>query len=237
MPAVRAATHSTMPCVVIPCSQHFFRPDRATSSQPLVIFAGFDGTGLSAVSLAMRHLGRSRIRYPAISVAECTTGKPRACSPTLLGLYTNGFQGDEPTPEMWQRTDAVMGHPVPMFTWDILEAYPQAKVVLTVRNADDWWRTIQAVSPYHGSAQAESGGIALLRLWVWGLAKGMDHLSKRLALRKYFEHNAKVIHGVPVDRLLVWDVHQTPEWGPLCDFLQLPTPVGVPFPKPSNNEL
>lgn len=33
-------------------------------------------------------------------------------------------------------------------------------------------------------------------------------LTRRRAIRRMLEHNAKIIHGVPKHQLLVWDVHR-----------------------------
>ena len=51
-------------------------------------------------------------------------------------------------------------------------------------------------------------------------------------MRRYLEHNAKVIHGVPRGSLLVVDLFRNPTWQPLADFLGVPVP-DAPFPTPS----
>ncbi len=127
---------------------------------------------------------------------------------------------------------------MPLFTWDFLEAYPNAKVILTVRDPEALWTSLTSLSPFHGSAQRDGNGVTVLRLWVWGLGPPnvSQPLTKRQFLRKYFEHNAKIIHGVPKDQLLVWNVEEEPDWGRLCAFLGVPVP-SAPFPKYGTDRL
>jgi hypothetical protein len=229
-------------------SQYFFRPDSDTSPHPLIIGAGFDGTGLELLSRALRILGKSRPALPAIDMSRClqSRSEARACGPLLRQLDEVGLQARRAmasgthdyveavaTPELFQGVDAVLGHPVPHFTWDFLEAFPQGKVVLTVGRAQDVWRVVAARNPLTGSAQAAGKGAALMRALVWNL--GDTPMNQAHFTRKYLEHNNKIIHGVPKDQLLVWNPYKDPSWGPLCDFLGLPVPR-EPFPKPVEGE-
>ena len=52
---------------------------------------------------------------------------------------------------------------------------------------------------------------------------------KQYALKVFEEHIREVRRAVPADRLLIFDVKQ--EWGPLCDFLEVPVPGDKPFPQ------
>jgi hypothetical protein len=71
---------------------------------------------------------------------------------------------------------------------------------------------------------------------LWGLKLTTPAVNnKRLLLRRYWAHNAKVIHGVPRVQLLAWDIHDEPSGKPLCDFLGVPIP-STPFPAPTSNE-
>ena len=79
--------------MLIIVSEHFFRPDRLTSQHPLVIVAGFDGTGLHVVARAFQVLGRS-VAFPAIDLRQCKQGKSSAktCSTLLYQLNVHGLQ-------------------------------------------------------------------------------------------------------------------------------------------------
>jgi hypothetical protein len=252
---------------VVVCSAVFFAPDRVTSDHPIIIGAGFDGTGLTALRAALLALGHSphSVKLPALAMPYCVGALTRhsPCPGELLTLYVHGFQHSSLPPSVWANVTAVMGHPVPMFTWDILEAFPNARVVLTVRDVDAWFDTISSVGdrtgfvrghtrghsrPKHwrrddgngdGEERADSDfkGHPLLRLWVWGqTSTTQQNLTRRHAVRKLLEHNAKVIHGVPKHQLLVWDMFDDASWAPLCRFLGVDAP-DTPFPAPSSGSL
>ena len=118
-------------------SANFFGPRRVVDPNPLVIAAGFDGTGLEALATAYRTLfPGSEVRFPAIPMGnKLGQRKPVPARGTALEkLYAFGFQHPEYPPSVWSDVGLVAGHPVPLFVWDILEAFPKAKVVLTVRD-------------------------------------------------------------------------------------------------------
>ncbi len=241
-------------------SSVFFAHDRVTSDHPIIIGAGFDGTGLTALRAALLALGHSlhSVKLPALRVRECGSAWFKPCG-ELETVYVHGFQHSSLPPSVWANVTAVMGHPVPMFTWDILEAFPNARVVLTVRDVDAWFDTISSVGDRTGFVHghmtpadiraqkqrrikshrddANYKGHPLLRLWVWGqTSASKQNLTRRHAVRKLLEHNAKVIHGVPKHQLLVWDMFDDASWAPLCRFLGVDAP-DTPFPAPSPGSL
>jgi len=70
--------------------------------------------------------------------------------------------------------------------------------------------------------------VTMARALFWeGLFDGR-FLDKEHAIRIYERHNEEVKRCVPAERLLVFDVKQG--WEPLCQFLGVPVPEGVPFP-------
>ena len=56
-----------------------------------------------------------------------------------------------------------------------------------------------------------------------------DMYMDRDALKEtYNEYNSRVQEGIPEERLLTFNVKQG--WKPLCEFLDVPVPEGIPFP-------
>jgi hypothetical protein len=119
--------------------------------------------------------------------------------------------------------------------WRELAAYyPDAKVILTVRDPDAWFDSVQAtIAPFvaargthpapHPNAIAEMGH----RLIVEGVFD--DRLSDRAhAIGIFNAHIAEVQAAIPASRLLTFDVRQG--WEPLCAFLGRPVPM-ISFPK------
>lgn len=121
--------------------------------------------------------------------------------------------------------------------WEQLATqYPEAKVVLTVRDPVRWWQsTVATIYPVR----------TLFPRWLMRLApitrhfiEMIDHLvwdgifDGRFTDREHalsvFEHHITAVQSTcPPDRLLVFDVAEG--WQPLCSFLEVPVP-SLPFP-------
>jgi hypothetical protein len=119
--------------------------------------------------------------------------------------------------------------------WRELAAYyPAAKVVLTVRDPDEWFDSVQAtIAPFLASRGtndvAHIDAIAEMahRLIADGIFDG--RLSDRERATALFKaHVAEVQATIPAARLLTFDVRQG--WEPLCDFLGCPVPP-ISFPR------
>ena len=169
-----------------------FRSDASTSPHPLMIGAGFDGTGLHLLKKVINSLMHSpveSVEFPAIHVGQCTPESMYACTRVLRELESHGLQSPNGLfqPGLFEDTNAVMGHPVPHFTWDFLEAFPNAKVILTVRDPESIWDTLSRVSPFTGSefGRKSANGTSLLKQWVWGLPRHGD-LNKQQVRKEVF---------------------------------------------------
>lgn len=117
----------------------------------------------------------------------------------------------------------------------MLAAYPDAKVVLTIRDREEWlvsmrksiltilsWRSWAAIGYFDGFTHRY---FKLLNYTTSVLAKGVPAYRREAdgALRESFdEHIARFRSLVPADNLLEW--HASHGWEPLCRFLSLPVP-------------
>ena len=119
-----------------------------------------------------------------------------------------------------------------------MDAYPRAKVILTVREPERWYASMmQTVYP-----AIHDFPIAWLRHVIPGLRQvtkmqdcviwdGIFHgraTDKAYAVSVYQQHIDAVTRTVPAERLLVYDVRQG--WSPLCAFLAVAVPA-QPFPR------
>lgn len=123
----------------------------------------------------------------------------------------------------------------------IADAFPDAKVILTVRDAETWWQSTYDTlyqfvlrstehPPAAGSHQAR-----LLRLTstlVWDGLFGGRFTDREHAIDVYRRHNEDVVRALGADRVLVYDVRQG--WEPLCAFLGTPVPA-QPFPRANDS--
>jgi len=108
---------------------------------------------------------------------------------------------------------------------ELIEVYPQARVILTARPADSWWESFsKTILNYIDTTDdRETLGITLVaNQALQGRPHDRDHV---IAL--YEAHVAEVKATVPPERLLVHNLGDG--WGPLCAHLGVAVP-DVPFP-------
>jgi hypothetical protein len=121
-----------------------------------------------------------------------------------------------------------------------LEAWPDAPVLLNVRDPDAWYRScLNSIfeakemglrGELRGSDSENAPEPAVMQMinnLIWNGTFHGRFLEKDYALEVFHAHVALVKSKVPADRLLEFDVKQG--WDPLCDFLGVPVP-DEPFP-------
>jgi Sulfotransferase domain len=131
--------------------------------------------------------------------------------------------------------------PCAIFWKELVEAYPTAKVVLTVRDSTDaWYKSYSDTINYLTQTAYLKPSLALRFFSLFLPSHGFDRLMRYQILytprgrfeaegRDWYEqHNAAVIAGVPKENLLVFNVKQG--WEPLCKFLGKEVPQ-KPFPR------
>ena len=124
--------------------------------------------------------------------------------------------------------------------WRELAAFwPEAKVILTVRPEEKWWRsfceTIKITmdvrdylpDPYRRGAATTAYRIISEQTF----RAPMD--AEQAALAAIRRRAAEVKAEIPPDWLLVFDVAEG--WGPLCRFLGVPVPA-APFPHSNSTD-
>jgi len=152
--------------------------------------------------------------------------------------------------ERWRHGDlhvldgyrATVDWPACTYWRELTAMYPDAYVVLSVRDPDRWWDSFddtvgEVVRRAHRPARTP-WVVALRRFVVEvveqrSFGRPLDTLTRADVIAAYQAHNAAVIDGVPSRRLLVHDV--TDGWAPLCGFLNAPVP-DVPFPHVNDRE-
>jgi hypothetical protein len=123
---------------------------------------------------------------------------------------------------------ATVDYPAGGFWRQLAAYYPEAKVLLSVRDPDKWFESTRETILSDGIREiaAMTPDKAFFDETVFKDFVG--HFGDRAFITDYFRrHNQAVIDAIPKERLLVYEVGQG--WEPLCDFLGLPVPAG-PFP-------
>ncbi len=132
--------------------------------------------------------------------------------------------------------------PTSAFYKQLMEVYPDAKILLNVRDPETWYesvrRTVYIVSrPASSSPQSAESPAAgtgrMLDTLAWqGLFHGRFE-DKDYAISVFERHNQEVKDAVPANKLLVWEVKEG--WEPLCRFLNVDVP-NTPFPRLNDAE-
>jgi Sulfotransferase domain len=141
---------------------------------------------------------------------------------------------------------AAVDWPGAFFYRDLMETYPDAKVLLSVRDSEAWarsmhqtiWGALAGDTMLHDLAVARSRiepewrQFLTLMQYMWersGLMDASQDSFDTSALATAMErYNQQVRDCVPPERLLVWSPAQG--WEPLCEFLGVPVP-SAPLPR------
>jgi len=228
-----------------------------------VIGAGFGRTGTSSMQIALSKLGwRSyhmreffkngkRAYAAAIKVGnlKCDLREqakdydPSFSNFDQIVLPSDAFDWNElfNDPE-FGKYNATVDFPLNTFYLDLMEFYPNYKVVLTVRdNAEQWYKSVDRTIR---QLEVLNATFALRFLsWISGVeALPMRNVTyghfifdqprgdcfsdfwknERLCMQKYEDWIEGVKKHVPEDKLLVFNVKQG--WKPLCQFLGVEAP-------------
>ncbi len=146
-----------------------------------------------------------------------------------------------------------MDFPGADFYAELVKAYPEAKVVLTVRDPHKWYdsacRAFGSIPTLGTSSVSEylrSKGMRLLFPKLWQAISAMQEMregsgisfdgspeDREYATKEFERHIREVKERVPAQKLLVYEVKQG--WGPLCEFLGVEAPW-EPFPHLNEGE-
>jgi len=113
------------------------------------------------------------------------------------------------------------------FYWsELIDVYPEAKVILTWRDAESWWNSFsKTILPNIQDPEDKASlGWALIHEQVFS---GRPY-DKEHAIAVYEANVAKVKAEVPPERLLVYEIGSG--WGPLGAHLGVPVPE-TPYPQ------
>lgn len=188
-----------------------------------VIGAGFGRTGTMSMQAALQTLG-----YRCYHMKEVTehVGHLQAWHDFVAGRAPMDWE------KLFQNFEATVDFPACVYYRELLRAFPDAKVILTVREPDRWFDsflTLQQTTDQFRvfrilpRARRFLNFVDLLLGKVFGNPRDRDR-----CIDVFNRHNHEVQESIPADRLLVFRVQDG--WGPLCQFLGLPIPAGVPFP-------
>ncbi|KAI0975315.1 P-loop containing nucleoside triphosphate hydrolase protein [Xylaria arbuscula] len=128
---------------------------------------------------------------------------------------------------------------------EIVQAYPDAKFILTVREPEAWaksiWNTISllnvrahsfpsSVFKYFDLTDLQFSRLVSLIFETITRGHGRTEAGYQGAMKEYEEYNARAKGLVPADRLLVARLEDGFGWEEICPFLEVDIPT-IPYPR------
>ncbi|MEV4314102.1 sulfotransferase family protein [Actinocrispum sp. NPDC049592] len=192
-----------------------------------VIGAGFGRTGTASLKKALELIGFAPCHHMVEVIKD----------PGTAAGWTAALGGDlSALQSVLARYRAVVDFPGALVWRELLELYPQAKVVLTVRDPKKWYDSAAATilrQDTRGEMTehfAKNPAMADFPAFRDAMsARGLRRdLTEDEAIAFFNQHNETVRATVESGRLLVYEVAQG--WGPLCEFLGAEVPE-MEFPR------
>lgn len=184
-----------------------------------VVGAGVGRTGTHSLKMALEQL----LGVPCHHMVEVLA------HPEQMPVWTDAVEGRPVDwPALLAEYGAIVDWPGASFWPELSEAFPDALVLLSVRDPDAWYRSgSNTIFPGMEHAPPE------MQPWMTTVKKLMHErfcadLEDPDAMKAAFaRHNDAVRAAIPTDRLLEWTV--TDGWEPICAALGVPVPPD-PFP-------
>jgi len=200
-----------------------------------VIGAGMARTGTLSLKLALEQLGYIKCHH-MMEVMQ---------SPANL-VYWNEMEANRTTDfdAMLKGYQAIVDFPGSLYFKELFQQYPDAKVVLSVRDAEKWYESV------HNTIFQVPKGLEKLKMQIkglfdpkvknvlnvydfagraiWGNLFKNNFEDKDFAIRTFNEWIQDIKNTVPAEQLLIFEAKDG--WKPLCTFLNKPIPT-TPYPK------
>jgi hypothetical protein len=187
-----------------------------------VLGVGFGRTGTLSLKTALETLGFA----PCYHMVEVARQPEHA-------RFWRAARGESDWHGFFRGYAAAADWPATAFWRELAQAFPAARIVLTVRDAGAWYASFRATIVERAAGLSPPPTSALRALYdltqelILNGVFGGRAADEQHARRIYETHTRDVIDGVAAQRLLVYDV--AAGWAPLCEFLERPIP-SEPFP-------
>ena len=195
-----------------------------------IIGAGFGRTGTLSMKSALELLGFG----PCYHMAEVIS------HPSFAEHWLNAAEGRAVNWDMvFQNYLSAVDWPACSYYREQAEHFPDAKVILTVRDLNSWFESCQAtifnimkappeMVPPHFAHVAKVARKLVAENTFGGRLDDREH-----CISVHKAHIEEVKRLIPATRLLVFEVKQG--WEPLCKFLNVAVPE-TPFPRVNDRE-
>jgi hypothetical protein len=181
-----------------------------------IVGSGLGRTGTKSLQSALNILG----------VGPCHHMVEVFANPQSTCLWIEAAAGRPDWDAIFAGYGAMVDYPGAHYWRQLAAHYPDAKVLHSIRDADEWFDSTQATIFAPDGPTTRPGPMAEFFASFMGKFRAQMH--DRAFMTAYFRrHTEEVIRTIPPERLLVYETGQG--WEPLCRFLAVPVP-GTPYP-------
>jgi hypothetical protein len=205
-----------------------------------VIGAGLPRTGTLTQKVAVEMLGLGPCYHWVDVLADLDR----------VSQWTRALDGEQRWAEIFDGYHSTVDWPGGFFYRELAAAYPDAKVLLSVRDPQQWERSFRETiwEMCHGEtpmsllsrarAQIDQRWERYLTMvdrmfWSGAGTFAAGHAEPEQLIAAMARHTEQVKRDVPAERLLVWQASDG--WEPLCRFLGVATP-SEPLPHVNDRE-
>ena len=186
-----------------------------------VVGTGLGRTGTKSMQTALAMLGFGPCHHMVEVFAD----------PGSMQWWVDAAEGRPNWDLIFKNYQSVVDYPGAAHWKALVDYYPDAKVLHTVRDPDKWFESTQATifAPRGAASEPEAGVRGAFFASFMGPMR--EHLADRAYMTDYFRrHTEEVKAHVAPERLLVYEVGEG--WDRLCAFLGVAVPAE---PYPSEN--
>lgn len=190
-----------------------------------VIGAGPGRTATFSSKFALEHLGFG----PCYHMSEVFAGARRN-----IPLWQDVADGKADWDAIFEGFQSTTDYPAAIYWRELSEHFPESKVLLTVRDPDSWFDSVNETIMSERMLGSLEGS-PVEKMFKGTYLKPLEGRTADRAFMTdwYARYNQEVIDTIPEDRLLVF--HPKEGWEPLCTFLDVAVP-DVPFPRVNSRE-
>lgn len=206
-----------------------------------VLGSGLGRTGTFSLKLALEELGFSKC-YHMYELFQ---------NPSGLKYFKQAERGERVNwDELFRGYKSAVDYPVAKYYKQIMEVYPDVKVIHTTRDPESWFKSISntifpvtqpsfakklktIISLPFSSKLRQKFPIFIYNGKLVRSEFGNDLSNKQEIIRRFIQRNEEVTSKVPKDNLLIFNAKDG--WEPLCSFLNIPVP-DKPFPKTNTTD-
>lgn len=198
-----------------------------------VIGAGLGRTGTNSLKDALNILGFG----PCYHMSEIY----ESVDDEKLWLDVCKSDNNENFNKIFKKYNSTVDNPSTYFYKRSIKVYPEAKVILTVRDVNNWYKSAKnTIYPESKTFKAKFACIISMRfkricelhnIVTWKGIFDDNFNDEKYSKNVFINHIEEVKNIVQKDKLLVFDVKDGQN--PLCSFLNVPIPE-LPFPHTNN---